>query len=100
MSQMSTGLGRHEKRAQPPPSVAPLAVPPSQAAHLLSIGISRLYRLLRTGKLASYRDGRSRRIPMASIHDYVARHLAADPAGWRQIHPRPQERRRRRASSA
>ena len=98
MSQMS--LGRHEKRAQPPPSVAPLAVPPSQAAHLLSIGISRLYRLLRTGKLASYRDGRSRRIPMASIHEYVARHLAADPAGWRQIHPRPQERRRRRASSA
>jgi excisionase family DNA binding protein len=98
MSQMSTGLGRHEKRAQSPPSVAPLAVPPSQAAHLLSIGISRLYRLLRTGKLASYRDGRS--IPMASIHEYVARHLAADPAGWRQIHPRPQERRRKRASSA
>jgi len=97
MSQMS--LGRHEKRAQPPPSVAPLAVPPSQAAHLLSIGISRLYRLLRTGKLASYRDGRSRRIPMTSIHEHIARQVAADTA-WRQIHPRPQERRRRRASSA
>src|SRR5262249_3238328 len=36
MSQMSTGLGRQEKRAQPPPSVAPLAVPPLEAARLRS----------------------------------------------------------------
>jgi len=98
MSQLSTGLSRQEKQAQPPPSVTPLAVPPSQAAHLLSIGISRLYRLLRTGKLASYRDGRSRRIPMVAIHEYVARHLAADPNGWRQIRPRPQEYRKRRTN--
>jgi excisionase family DNA binding protein len=99
MAQMSTGFGRHEKRARPSPLVAPLAVPPSEAARMLSIGISRLYRLLRTGELASYRDGRSRRVVVASIHEHVARQLAADPAGWRQIHPRPQER-RRRASSA
>ena len=99
MSQMSTGLSRHEKRAQPPPSVAPLAVPPSQAALMLSMGISRLYRLLRTGVLQSYRDGRSRRVVVTSIHDHIARQLAADPVGWRQIHPRPQER-RRRASKA
>jgi len=95
MSQMSTGLGRDEKRAQPPPSIAPLAVRPSEAARMLSIGISRMYKLLRTGALVSYRDGRSRRVVVSSIHEYVARHVAADPAGWRQIHPRPQERRRR-----
>ena len=89
MAQMSTGLSRHEKRAQPPP-VAPLAVPPSQAAHLLSIGISRLYRLLRTGKLASYRDGRARRITTASIHEHISRRLAEDNA------PSSRQRRSRR----
>ena len=96
MSQMSTGLSRHEKRAQPPPSVAPLAVPPSQAARMLSMGISRLYRLLRTGKLVSYRDGRSRRVLVTSIHEHIARQLAADTDGWRQIRPRPSLRRRGR----
>jgi len=94
MSQMSTGFSRHEKRAQPPPSVAPLAVRPSEAALMLSMGIARMYKLLRTGALVSYRDGRSRRVLVSSIHEYVARHVAADTA-WRQIHPRPQERRRR-----
>ena len=100
MSQISTGLSRREKRTPPLPSVAPLAVPPSQAARMLSIGISRMYKLLRTGALVSYRDGRSRRVVVSSIHEYVARHVAADPAGWRQIHPRPQERRRKLASKA
>jgi excisionase family DNA binding protein len=96
MAQMSTGLGRREKRAQPPSSVAaPLAVRPSEAARMLSMGISRMYKLLRTGALTSYRDGRSRRVLVSSIHEYIARHVAADPDGWRQIHPRPLERRRR-----
>ena len=57
-------------------NVAPLAVPPRDACRLLSIGMSRLYRLLRAGELPSYWDGRARRIPVASIHDYVARRLA------------------------
>jgi hypothetical protein len=61
---------------------------------MLSMGISRLYRLLRTGVLQSYRDGRSRRVVVASIHEHIARQVAAD-AAWRQIHPRPQERRKR-----
>jgi excisionase family DNA binding protein len=99
MSQLSTGLSHHEKRA-PSPSVAPLAVPPSQAARMLSVGISRLYRLLRTGKLVSYRDGRSRRILVASIHEHIARQLAADTDGWRQIRPRPSLRRRGRQGRA
>jgi hypothetical protein len=59
-----------------------------------------MYKLLRTGALVSYRDGRSRRVVVSSIHDHIARQLAADPTGWRQIHPRPQERRRKLASKA
>ena len=99
MSQLSTGLSRQEKRARvgarPSLSVAPLAVPPQEASRLLSLGMSRLYELMRTGELVSYRDGRARRITMASIHEHMARQLAADSAdGWRQITPHPSKARK------
>jgi excisionase family DNA binding protein len=90
MSQMSTGLGRQEKRAQPPPSVAPLAVPPLEAARLLSLGMTKIYRLMRAGELVSYRDGRARRITTASIHEHISRRLAEDNA------PSSRQRRSRR----
>lgn len=77
MSQMSTELTRQEKRAQPSP---PLAVPPLEAARLLSLGMTKIYRLMRTGELISYRDGRARRITMESIHEHMARRLADDNA--------------------
>jgi excisionase family DNA binding protein len=85
-----------------PPSVAPLAVSPREACRLLSLGMSRLYGLMRAGKLQSYEDGRARRIPMASIHAYIARRLAdADSVGgWRRTTPFPPPRRRGRASKA
>jgi len=86
MSQMST----HEKRAQPSPSVAPLAVPPLEAARLLSLGMTKIYRLMRAGELVSYRDGRARRITTASIHEHMARRLADDNA------PSSRQRRSRR----
>src|SRR5262249_58755683 len=86
MSQMSTGLSRQER---PSLSVTPLAVPPREASRLLSIGMSRLYQLMRTGELESYRDGRSRRITMASIQKRMARQLADSAGGWRQINPQP-----------
>ena len=90
MGQMSTELGRQEKRAQPPPSVAPLAVPPLEAARLLSLGMTKIYRLMRAGELVSYRDGRARRITTASIHEHMARRLADDNA------PSSRQRRSRR----
>ena len=90
MSSMSTG-------ASPSPSVAPLAVPPQEAARLLSLGMWRIYQLMRTGELVSYRDGRARRITMASIHDRMARQIAAASAdGWRRIEPNPSPRRKAR----
>jgi len=97
MSQLSTGLSRQEKRARSLPSVAPLAVPPQEAARLLSLGIWRIYALMRTGELESYRDGRARRITMASIHDRMARQIAAaHDEGWRRITPNPAQRRKAR----
>ena len=91
MSQLSTGSGRQEKRARSIPSSAqaPLAVSPLEAGRLLSIGVTRVYRLMRAGELQSFRSGRSRRITMASIKKLIARQIAADSTRWQQINPRP-----------
>ena len=81
---------------QSPPtqtSLSPVAVAPREACKLLSVGISTVYALMRSGELDSYADGkRMRRITVASIHDYVARRIANN-AQWR-----PQKRTRSRWS--
>lgn len=63
-----------------------LAVAPRIAKRMLGCGTTRLYDLLNRGELQSYRDGKSRRIVVASLHDYVRRQLAAEEAkeksGW------------------
>jgi excisionase family DNA binding protein len=59
----------------------PLAVPPREAAALLSLGLTRTYTLMRTGELQSFHSGRACRITVQSIKDYVARQLAAGTAG-------------------
>jgi excisionase family DNA binding protein len=81
-------------RSKQPSSTPPLAVPPQEAARLLSNGISRIYKLMRCGELESYEDGRARRIPMTAIRDYIARRRAATRANgrWRQINARPPRR--------
>ena len=56
--------------------VEPLVVTPREACALLNIGNTRLYRLLGDKQIDSYREGRARRIPMASIKSYIARCLA------------------------
>jgi excisionase family DNA binding protein len=68
MSQLSTAPN-HEKRP-------PIAVPPIEAARMLSLGLSRLYQLMRAGELEDFHSGRSRRITVRSIEAYVARQLA------------------------
>jgi len=42
------------------------------AMRLLSISRSVLYEQLRTGRLRSVKQGRTRLIPASAIHDYVA----------------------------
>jgi excisionase family DNA binding protein len=69
MSQLSTDLNHEEKQ--------PLAVPPLEAAAMLSIGLSHLYHLMHIGELDNFHSGRSRRITVKSIEAYIARQLDA-----------------------
>ena len=58
------------------PRDEPIVVSPRRAQQLLDIGHSRLYELLSQGELASFKDGKSRKITVASIRAFVARKLA------------------------
>ena len=82
--------------ATPRTSTPPLAVSAKEAARLLSVSVSKLYELLRTGELDSYADGCSRRVTMASIVGYIERRLADNGGGWRQINPQPRQASRTR----
>ena len=80
--------------------ISPLAVSPLEAGRLLSLGISRVYALMRAGELQSYQDSRTRRITMESIVAYIERQLATTRTeGWRQWEHSP-PRRREQASRA
>jgi excisionase family DNA binding protein len=59
-------------------NLTPIVVSPAIACQLLSVGLTRLYEILRAGELDSYRDGASRRITTESIRGYVTRRLAAE----------------------
>lgn len=58
----------------------PLVASPNQA--MMAIGVSRrkLYELINSGELASYTEGKARRITVKSIAEYVERRLAAEAA--------------------
>jgi excisionase family DNA binding protein len=58
----------------------PILVSPRQALRLLDISNSSLYGLLRSGQLRSLHVGRSRRIPLEAIKEFVAKRLAANSA--------------------
>lgn len=55
---------------------SPLVVRPRAAREMLSCANERLYQLLNSGELESFRDGRARLITVASIHAYIRRRLA------------------------
>jgi excisionase family DNA binding protein len=104
MSEVSTDHGRHEKRvqttAQRLAAITPLVVSPREAARMLSLGVWRVYKLMKAGELASYEHGRSRRITVASIHEYIARRVATASAnGWQQWPFNPARRRQERQAS-
>jgi hypothetical protein len=56
--------------------LAPLVVKPKVAWKMLACSNTRGYELLAAGELDSYKDGRSRKITVASIKALVARRLA------------------------
>lgn len=72
----STLPSTHSNAPAPLPSVAPLVVTPREACRLLSVCLSRLYVMLRSGELDSFYCGRARRIPLRAIEEYIARQLA------------------------
>jgi hypothetical protein len=55
---------------------APLVVKPKAACRMLDCGITRLYELLASGQLSSFRDGASRKIEVASIHRYISHQIS------------------------
>ena len=52
---------------------APLLLTPAEAAKRLSLARSTLYELVLTGEIVSIKIGRSRRIPIEALTDYIAR---------------------------
>jgi len=70
MSICSTGLSDWE--------AAPLVVKPKTAWKMLSVSNTRGYELIASGELQSFRDGRSRKIVVSSIREYIVRRLASD----------------------
>ena len=80
------------RRYKPYTPVAPIAVPPLEAARLLSCGLGHVYGLMNSGELEAFSSGRARRVTTKSIQDYVQRQLAAKASE----EPAPARRQRRR----
>ena len=57
--------------------IEPLVVKPRVAWRLLNCSNTRGYELLNAGELESFKDGKSRKIIVLSIHAYIARRLSA-----------------------
>ncbi len=57
---------------------APLVASPTQAMRAIQVSRKKLYELINTGELQSYTEGKSRRIIVKSINDYIERRLAAE----------------------
>jgi hypothetical protein len=68
MSIHSTGLSK---------DVEPLVVSPRRARLMLDCGNTRLYELIATQELESFKAGKSRKIVVTSIKAYIARQIEA-----------------------
>jgi excisionase family DNA binding protein len=58
----------------------PILVSVADAAQLLSIGRTAVWELVRKQKIKSVKIGRTRRVPIAAIQDYIQRLLDEDAA--------------------
>lgn len=71
-------------------TVAPLLYTPEEAADVLRLSRTEIYRLIRVGELESVRIGARRRLPAQALNEYVDR--------LRDMQARPSTRIRRNAS--
>ena len=74
-----------------PADVGPLVVKPKVAWQMLSCSNTRGYELLNTGELVSFKDGKSRKITVASIKDYITRRTATPSELPRRKRGRPRK---------
>lgn len=81
----------------PPGGPFPLWVKPKRAASMLDCGNTRLYQLLDSGELISAKEGRSRKILVSSIYDYIERTFAKADTG---LGAAPSPRRQKRPGAA
>jgi excisionase family DNA binding protein len=68
----------HMSRAVSIAFEAPLVASPNQAMRVIQVSRKKLYELINTGELENYTEGKSRRITVKSINDYIERRLAAE----------------------
>jgi excisionase family DNA binding protein len=61
-------------------SETPLVASPNQTMRVIQVSRKKLYELINTGELESYTEGKSRRITVKSINEYIERRLAAEAA--------------------
>ena len=57
---------------------SPLVASPNQVMRAIQVSRKKLYELINTGELESYTEGKSRRITVKSINEYIDRRLAAE----------------------
>lgn len=59
------------------PPMEPLLVRVEEAARILSLSRSTIYEMMDAGELPSVRRGSARRIPVASLREWVARQMTS-----------------------
>jgi hypothetical protein len=79
---------------------APLVVKPKTAWKMLACSNTRGYELIAAGEIDSFLDGRSRKITVESIHQYIARRLAPAVTPTKDTKPRRRGRPRNTAHVA
>ena len=55
-----------------------LLIPIEEAARRIGVGRSHFYEMLRRGEIVSVRLGRSRRVPVSALEDFVQQKLQSD----------------------
>ena len=59
---------------------APIVASSNQTMRAIQVSRKKLYELINAGELESYTEGKSRRITVKSINEYLERRLAAEAA--------------------
>jgi excisionase family DNA binding protein len=62
----------------PPASPDPICVRINDAARMIGVGRTKLYRLIAAGEIEAVKFGKSTRITTASLHELVRRQREAD----------------------